>query len=292
MDAVITFVDGGDPLWQDDFRAARHGKAVARRYRDWGTLPFLLRGIERHMPFIDRVFLVVARESQVPSWADRSRLQIVLHSDIIPSMYLPTFNSTTIEMFLHRIPGLSERFIYFNDDIFPVMDAVEEDFYPGGRPATGFSRHLLALNTFKRQTRRSDRLARLALKQPSRPWFLRPQHTCSPMLKSDSEKVFDLVESKILCSLSPVRDANNPNQYLFLDYLYLSGQAVARRRSSRYLSLATASPAKMEAAITAPRHQFLCINDVDMKPERQAALQEAMLRAFTTRFPEKSRYER
>ena len=163
MDAVITFVDGGDPLWQDDFRAARHGKAVARRYRDWGTLPFLLRGIERHMPFIDRVFLVVARESQVPSWADRSRLQIVLHSDIIPSMYLPTFNSTTIEMFLHRIPGLSERFIYFNDDIFPVMDAVEEDFYPGGRPATGFSRHLLALNTFKRQTRRSDRLARLAL---------------------------------------------------------------------------------------------------------------------------------
>ena len=79
MDAVIAYVDGADLLWQQDYLAAVREPALTKRYRDWGTLPFLLRGIERHLPFVDRVFLVVSRESQVPAWADRSRLQVVLN---------------------------------------------------------------------------------------------------------------------------------------------------------------------------------------------------------------------
>ncbi len=291
MDAVIPYVDGSDPLWQRDFQAAVPGPVVERRYRDWGTLPFLLRGIERHLPFIDRVFLVVARESQVPAWVDRSRLQVVQHADIIPAAYLPTFNSTTIELFLHRIPGLSERFLYFNDDIFPVQDTVEADFYPGGKPATGFARHLLACNLFKKQTRRSDALAREALGLPRSRVFLRPQHTCSPMLRSACEELFEKVGPQLLASLTPVRDQRNVNQYVFLDYLYLSGRALARRRSCRHISLATATPRALEAAIGRPDHQFLCINDVDMEPRRYKALREVLQQAFLARFPQKSSYE-
>jgi len=291
MDVVIPYVDGSDLLWQRDFRAVVPDPVVERRYRDWGTLPFLLRGIERHLPFVDRVYLVVSRESQVPAWADRSRLQVVLHADIIPAAYLPTFNSTTIELFLHRIPGLSERFLYFNDDIFPVQDTMEADFYPGGKPATGFARHLLACNLFKKQTRRSDALAREALGLPRSRVFLRPQHTCSPMLRSACEELFEKVGQKLLTSITPVRDKRNVNQYVFLDYLYLSGRALARRRSCRHISLATATPRTLEAAIGRPDHQFLCINDVDMEPRRYEALREVLQQAFLARFPQKSSYE-
>ena len=292
MDAVIAYVDGNDPLWQQDYRAANRQAALSKRYRDWGTLPFLLRGIQRHMPFIERVFLVVSRESQVPAWADRSHLRVVLHEDIIPPAFLPTFNSTTIELFLHRIPGLSEQYLYFNDDIFPVRDAAADDFFPDGKPAIGFARHLLALNLYRRQTRKSDRLAREALGLRPGLFFLRPQHSCTPMLRSACEAVFDRVGPQILASLSPLREPFNVNQYLFLDYQYLSGRGLSRRISKRHISLAAVTPERLTQAIVSPERKLVCLNDVEMGPERFQALRTAMLEAFSHHFPEKSIYER
>lgn len=292
MDAVIAYVDGADPLWQQDYLATVRQPALTKRYRDWGTLPFLLRGIERHLPFVDRVFLVVSRESQVPVWADRSRLQVVLHTDIIPEAYLPTFTSTTIELFLHKIPGLSERFLYFNDDMFPVRDAVEADFFPEGCPAMGFSRHLWAGNLYKRQTRNADRMARSALGLRPGLFFLRPQHTCSPMLRSVSEEAFRCLEPQLLATLTPLRDARNVNQYLYLDYTLLSGRGLARKISNQHVSLAATTPEKLVKAIVSPVRTMVCINDVEMPSQRYQTLRAAMMTAFSKHFPSKSVYER
>ena len=132
MDAVITYVNGLDPVWQEAYRS-RLGEDIKRKhFRDWGTLKYLLRGIEAHLPFVRNVFLVVSGESQVPEWADREGLKIVFHRDIIPAQFLPVFNSTAIEMYLHRIPGLDEEFIYLNDDFFPVRDCRQEHFFRDG----------------------------------------------------------------------------------------------------------------------------------------------------------------
>ena len=292
MDAVITYVDGNDPLWRRDFAAAAAGREPAKRYRDWGTLPYLLRGLERHLPFLENVFLVVSRDSQVPAWVDRGTLRVVLHRDIIPEQYLPTFNSTAIELFLHRIPGLAEQYLYFNDDFFPVQDARPDDFFPGGRPAIGFSRHLAATNLYKRQTRNADRLARRAAGAPRSCFFLRPQHTCSPMLKSVCEALFDRVEPQLLSSITPLRTAGNVNQYVFLDYALMTGAGVSHRLSKRHLSLSAVSAERLSEAILSPDRQILCINDVEMSPAREEALKQAMLSAFAARFPDKSRYER
>ena len=87
MDIVIAYVDGSDPLWQADYRAAVPGFPMAKRFRDWGTLPYLFRGIERHLGFVEQIFLVVARESQVPAWIDRSAVTVVLHRDFIPENF-------------------------------------------------------------------------------------------------------------------------------------------------------------------------------------------------------------
>ena len=111
MDIVITYVNSLDPEWQKDYEKHTNTPILEKRFRDWGTLKYLFRGIAKNMPFIRKVFLVVSNDSQVPLWIDRNKVEIVLHKDIIPAEYLPTFNSNTIEMHLHRIKELDEQFL-------------------------------------------------------------------------------------------------------------------------------------------------------------------------------------
>ena len=72
MDAVITYVNGLDPLWQKEYADTVGGDILQKRFRDWGTLPYLYRGIRRHMPYINNVYLVVSGQSQVPDWVKDS----------------------------------------------------------------------------------------------------------------------------------------------------------------------------------------------------------------------------
>lgn len=292
MDIVITYVDGNDPLWRQDYAAAVGGRALTKRYRDYGTLRYLLRGIEKHMPFVRQVHLVVARESQVPAWIDRAQVHVVLHRDILPAAALPTFNSTTIEMFLHRIPGLDEQYLYFNDDMFPLRDCAPEDFFPDGRGAIGFSRHLLANNLFRIQTRNCSRLAQEALGLKPTRVFVRPQHTCSPMLKSVCERVSAQLEDRILASLTPLREPCNLSQYFFLDCMYFGGQAVNRRISNKHISLGSWTLRRIEAYLRNPERTMACINDVRMSEERAEAVRTLLQTRFEALFPEKSRFEK
>ena len=291
MDVVITYVNGLDPVWQKEYSDAVGGTVLSKRYRDWGTLKYLLRGIEKHIPCVRNVFLVVSGESQVPEWIDRSEVQVVLHRDIIPERFLPTFNSTTIEMFLHRIPGLGEEFLYFNDDIFPVMDCSREDFFRDGKVVLGFARHLFAGGKYKKRVRNSDRQARKALGMRPGITFVRPQHTCTPMLRSESEALYALSEKAIFEVISPLRTISNFNQYLFLDYLYYKGKTIGEKISNKHLSPAVHSPATIVSNILHPSSKILCINDVSMPDEEFAKYRDAVVDAFERHFPEVSRFE-
>lgn len=291
MDAVITYVNGLDPVWQADYDKYVGLPREEKRFRDWGTLKYLLRGIETCMPFIENVFLVVSSDSQVPVWADRNHLKVVLHGDIIPEGILPVFNSCTIEMFLHRIPGLDEEFIYFNDDMFPLSECKRTDFFAEGRGAMGFSRSLFAGNMYKRQCKVSSDMARKALGLGRSPFFIRPQHICSPMLVSASAEAYAALEEDILASASRTRNAGNPNQYLYLDYMYFSGRAINRRISNKHLSQAVYSGEQIADYILHPSTGFACINDVTMPDDRYETMRQAMVTAFETRFPDKSRFE-
>lgn len=292
MDVVITYVNGADPLWRKDYEAFAGEPILEKRFRDWGTLPFLFRGLEKNMPFADKVFLVVARESQVPQWVDRSRVTVVCHADFIPKEHLPTFSASMIEMFLHLIPGLGEKFIYMNDDTFVLRPVREEDFFPGGLPAKGYSRHLLSAGAFKKLCRCSDSLARKAAGLGASLCFLRPQHSVTPMLRSVCEELFAKEKETIMRSLTPVRAPGNYNQYLFSDYALYTGRAVRRRISHKHLSMAVSNPERIVSSIKEPATDFVCINDVSMSPERFECSRRALMDALSSLFPEKSRYER
>ena len=140
VDFVIAWVDGADEAWQNE--RARYQKPQMQskssdgenRYRDWDLLRFWFRGVEKFAPWVHHIYFVTW--GHVPQWlnVEHPKLTIVQHKDYIPAAYLPTFNSHTIELNFHRIPGLSEQFVYFNDDVFLLRPVKEHDFFKHGKP--------------------------------------------------------------------------------------------------------------------------------------------------------------
>jgi hypothetical protein len=139
IDIIIPWVDGSDPAWQEQFRrylpqSEKEDDFAPNRYRDWGLLPYLFRGIERFMPWVRKVHFLT--NGQLPPWLNTrcERLHLVTHSDCLPADCLPIFSSRPLDMTLHRIPDLSEQFILFNDDFFVLQPMSEEDFFHHGLP--------------------------------------------------------------------------------------------------------------------------------------------------------------
>lgn len=290
MDIVITYVNGADPLWQASYSQFTQKPLIAKRYRDWGTLKYLLRSIEKNLPFIENVFLVVSSLSQVPQWAS-SELKIVTHNMIIPSDFLPTFNSTCIEMFLHRIPGLGEEYVYFNDDIFPVRPCSSEDFFRDGKAVLKFHSCLLRGGQFRKQTLNSDRLARKALGMGAGLLYLRPKHSATTMLRSVCEEAFARSESEILSRISRVREDFNVNQYYFLDYQLLSGRMLPGGLSKKHFSLSVASQKDIREFFDNLSTSLVGINDTKVSPEKVASVGAMLDEVLSGMFPCKSRFE-
>lgn len=144
IDIVYLWVDGNDAAWRAKRRAATQKLSVAAvrdmalygnvegRFRDNDELRFSLRALEAFFPNHGHVYVVT--DGQAPAWLRPSAgLTVVDHRDLIPANKLPTFDSGNIESYIHRIPNLSERYFYLNDDVFfgaPVC--VDDWFWAGG----------------------------------------------------------------------------------------------------------------------------------------------------------------
>lgn len=137
IDFAITWVDGADPEWRSE-RAkcspASDEDGSERRYRDWDLLRYWFRGVEKFAPWVRKIHFITW--GHLPEWlnTENPKLHIVKHEDYIPNEFLPTFNSCTIELYLDRIEGLAEHFVYFNDDVFLTAQAKPEMFFSDGKP--------------------------------------------------------------------------------------------------------------------------------------------------------------
>ncbi|TSK13552.1 N-acetylglucosamine-1-phosphotransferase subunits alpha/beta [Bagarius yarrelli] len=121
----------------------------ASRFEDNEELRYSLRSVERHAPWVRHIFIVT--NGQIPSWLnlDNPRVTVVTHEEIFQNQsHLPTFSSPAIETHIHRIPGLSQKFIYLNDDVLFGKDVWPDDFYSHskGQKARGFEYYLLVAN--------------------------------------------------------------------------------------------------------------------------------------------------
>jgi hypothetical protein len=124
IDLVYLWVDGNDPHWQKKkqlFTSTLNDNSemnTVGRYASNDELKYSLRSAEKHAPWIRNIYIVT--DGQKPDWlnTEHPQIKIVDHQEIIPTEALPTFNSSVIEYFLYKIPGLSEHFLLANDDLF------------------------------------------------------------------------------------------------------------------------------------------------------------------------------
>lgn len=141
---MYTWVDDSDPAWahrRDKARAVggdaplHPTAASASRFEDHSELKYSLRSLAQFAPWIRHIYLVT--DQQVPTWLidDPVGLTVVDHRELLDAENLPTFNSHAIESALHRIPGLSEHYLYFNDDVLLGKPTVPGDFFTeDGKP--------------------------------------------------------------------------------------------------------------------------------------------------------------
>ena len=135
IDFVYLWVDGSDPVWRakkDVHIGVDKTQSLVNcegRYADNDELKYSLRSLEKYAPWIRTIHIVT--DNQVPKWLDTSnpKIHIVDHSEILPQESLPCFNSALIEHFLWKIPGLSEHFLYGNDDMFLNKPATPASFF-------------------------------------------------------------------------------------------------------------------------------------------------------------------
>ena len=142
IDFVVLWVDGADIDWLNEKKlydtSIVDASSCAARFRDWDNMQYWFRGVEKFAPWVNNVYFVTW--GHTPSWLnkDHPKLKIVNHRDFIPEAYLPTYNSNAIELNIHRIQGLSEQFVLFNDDMFVINHVKEEDFFINGKPCDEF----------------------------------------------------------------------------------------------------------------------------------------------------------
>ncbi|MFT6283625.1 MAG: hypothetical protein ACJAXM_000080 [Arenicella sp.] len=137
IDFVLTWVDGNDPKWLAELEKYSPKNKLMNgkdKFRDWNNLQYLFRAFETFTPWVNKIFFVTY--GHIPTWLDLShpKLVIVKHEDYMDVENLPVFSSHPIELNLHRIKGLSEHFVYFNDDCFILQKLAPEIFFKNALP--------------------------------------------------------------------------------------------------------------------------------------------------------------
>lgn len=296
MDYVLPYVDNRDPVWRSQYEA-RFGSLNMdeSRFRCFDTLKYAFRGVSVNMPFIDRIVLIVSTESQVPAWVNRDKMRIVEHKDFIPAEYLPTFSSSAIESFLWRLDGLSERFVYGNDDFFALKPLTEGDFWDGELPRLTFNESDYHFrNSFRRNCRNGmDMVADALGVERTDPWILlKPQH-CMKGIRCDHMRLIGrLCCDKISATITPMRHPWNVTGYIYNYVAYYKGEFSPLEATFEYKRI-NSSYRDIRGLIEAPDIDMLCINDAGELPaECYDDAVKVLSRSFEKVLPKRGKFEK
>ncbi len=330
IDFVIIWVDGNDKEWQKTkakYMPQDKQDAGMSRYRDWDNLKYWFRGVEKFAPWVNKIHFITC--GQCPEWlnAKHPKLNMVNHTDYIPKQYLPTFSSHPIELNIHRIEGLSEQFVYFNDDIFITDYIKEEEFFQNGKPLDIFMEypigcsghnevfsHILVNNTnlmgkyYTRDQMKKNLKNKILTPKYGTYYFynwlmyhlpfpnffgLLTPHFALPHLKSSFEELWER-EPEILektCS-HRFRDKEDVNQYVFRMWNLLKGNFVPnnRYRIGKAYFIKDDSE-QVYRDIESQKYKLICLND-DCGEEKFEIIKNKVINSFERILPEKSSYEK
>ncbi|GHU99800.1 glycosyl transferase [Bacteroidia bacterium] len=325
IDFVIPWVDGADERWRREMESYRPGGEMSdgaeSRYRDWDNLRYWFRGVEAFAPWVRRVHFVTW--GHLPEWLNVNHpgLHIVRHEDFIPREYLPVFSSHPIELAMHRIEGLADRFVYFNDDTFLLRPTSSGRFFRRGLPCDTARLGIIAPSTIahiilndvalinsrhdKRRAMRShlcgwfnlryapsDMLKTLTLMPWSRFSGFRDSHMPQPFLRSTFERLWEQERATLEATMRRrFRNVLDCNQYLMrYEQLATGCFAPVPGRDCRLETLSEQSVERIASHIATQRYAMIAMNDSDAIEDFDGVKRQ-LNNAFEHILPHRSRYE-
>lgn len=331
IDFVLAWVDGQDKKWREQKEKYLKSSGMdavddrEERYRDWDNLRYWFRGVEKFAPWVHRIYFVTC--GHLPLWLNTGnpKLMITCHKDYIPEKFLPTFNSNTIELCFNRIEGLSEQFVYFNDDCFIIDNLKPGDFFKNGKPVDMLALQpvvanaqnpvmsYIFLNNSLVLAKHFDKRSNVK-KQPGS--YFHPGyppvyffynmlemafprftgfytvHGPSPLLKSTYREIWDKEEETLSGTCSHrFRSKEDINQYLMREWQKLSGNFSPSnvKKLCRYFE-AGKDNSLLYNTLRKRSCKMLCINDANEVVDFERTKQE-ILECFDSILPVKSSFE-
>ena len=316
-----------DPKWQADFNKYSGSKGNTKngvseaRFRDYGLLRYWFRGVEKFTPWVRKIHFITC--GQTPEWLDTSnpKINLVSHKDYIPQQFLPTFNSVVIEYYLHKIPGLAEHFVYFNDDFYIINNIGTERFFQNGLPCDiatflynpSWSQWYKTLrNSIKIINNHFDKKDVTARWHDK--WFhpgygskarwnyllkpydkfipLRTPHNAQPYLKSTFEEVWDAAGKELTeASVNRFRSPSDYTPELFRTWQICRGnfEPYNTYQDTKMFPLML-RPKQAVKAILNQSYKLVCLND-NVHIHNYGQVMEDIKNAFEHILPQKSTFE-
>ena len=308
VDLVYLWVNGNDPEWRarkskfTGIEMSGSGKDCKGRYADNDELRHNLRGVEKYAPWIRNIFIVT--DNQTPDWLDTSnpKIKIINQNDILAPESIPCFNSVIIEHRLHLIPGLSEFFLYANDDMFLNRAVNKKDFFTkDGKPIVRLNRRFFRKFWIKHRekslthhldyyNRSIHKAAMLVENKLGRYIGHKPHHNIDSYRKSDYAATYDLFREEIESTFNNHLRSDSDIQRAIYSFA-----PIAQGRSKlKFTNDKTSFRCHIEKPhyfrrLEKKKPMLFCLNDsqdaTDKDRERVAVFLEH-------RYPEKSQFEK
>lgn len=334
IDFVIPWVDGSDPAWRSrkaEYLGLPASDDREQRYRDWGLLPYWFRGVEKFAPWVAKIWFICDQEP--PKWLNTNhpKLRIVRHEDYLPKEYRPAFSANPIELNLHRIPGISDRFVYFNDDTFLLKPVEETFFFRKGLPCdsavmnpiptdtiakSGYGTKIFTYYQTAAEYLNRDFDFHSCVKRHPLKWLhpcygpdvirnmfllawprfvgFAEDHHPNAFLKSTYEKAW-MADFDILDATSRrhIRDDNDVNQWFLRVRQLAEGNFVPVKREKECTFSIHEDSEIMHKVIRTQGRIMICLNDNEtLNEEEVVSLQKKLQNDFKRILPERSAFEK
>ncbi|GAA0816971.1 stealth conserved region 3 domain-containing protein [Spirilliplanes yamanashiensis] len=309
VDVVYTWVDGDDPAWLSRKAEALGAQLVPtgdvqghERFRSRNELMYSLRSIDTFAPWVNRIWIVTDR--QTPEWLDldHPKVRIVDHRDIFTDpAVLPSYNSHAIETQLHHIEGLSEHFLYLNDDVFFGRLLGPDSFFAdAGLPKAFASPTVIPLTPvaptdeiFAAAAKNNRALLEKAYGRTLTHSFLHAPHAHRRSTLSGIEQEFAEAWQRTAAARVRTREDISPLSSLAHHYGLMTGRSVEGTIRCAFVNVSLENQLpKLQTLLQRRWHEVFCLNDYhdgDVPADDQLRIMEAFLGAY---FPIPSQYER
>lgn len=332
IDFIVLWLDSNDPKWRESYNDYRPEKPIQdrARFRNWNIFHYWFRAVEEYAPWVNKVYLIT--NGKFPDWINSNceKLVLVKHSDYIPDKYLPTFNAMTIELNLGRIEGLSEHFVFFNDDMFLNAPVKPEYYFRNGLPCDMNKETCFNVPIYTQNDKYGIYMTMLAdigvinghfnrkrtVRQSPKRWFgphlgirgivmsfllfqrrlfigFSNFHLEQAYLKSTIAEVWEKEPDFMNDSCTRFREDIIANQYLFRYWQFAKNLFYPEKRNGAFFFLIKRDVLdRIEKAFNNKHCYSICLNDSPLCTDEEFEhISKGLQQLFETKFPHKSSFE-